>query len=663
MDKRSQPGSTVPRIGLMIIPSDPFWIQVYQAIVKTHQRISAELITLHPATRMDQLDSYAPEAIIDQVLAHDLDVLITTEIPSAILSGLLNSGLPVLCLAEVVKESHPQLTILAELYAGGVIAGEVIGQKLAGKGHAIVVTAAKQKIISVGQSRLRGFMDAIQKFPAIQVDHIPCFWDYPETYLELLQQFKNYTRPVDAIFGLSDSILFAARDAGLKTGMVNPETVLVGLNGDPQALVAVAEGTFYATIDVDIENLGAKAIEYAHQAALGRPIPKTIPQVCKLVTAENVAAVAAHKLAIVADLPNYLVGYDRQKEHNRLLEYEALAEISHQIGSLLNRAELSSGISASVRQGFGYDWVRILRYNPLENKLVHYGGDVSPVSDQTPLEQDYLLQTVLVSQEPIIIPDTLTSLRVLIGSEWRQVRARAILPIKLGADLLGVLDLQSSHPILQSSFETAGFKMLGEQVGIAIQNADLYQEALQARQQAEAFVAENARLYAELMHSSIQDELTSALNRRGLMERGRNEWSHARRLNYPLGIIMFDLDNFKNINDTFGHAVGDRVLKVVVETCQARIREIDILGRYGGDEFVILLPGSSLEPTAHVAKRLLESVGRVCIQEESSLVKVTISIGIAVCGPEEISFEDLFQKADLALYAAKQAGKNTICGL
>jgi diguanylate cyclase (GGDEF)-like protein len=651
---------SVPRIGLMIIPSDPYWILIYQTILKTNERIGDELIALHPATTIEQLDHYVPESIIDQVLAHDLDALITTEIPPDVLAGLLDHGLPVICLAEVVKQAHPLLTIFSELYEGGYIAGEYIAQQLGGIGHAMVVSAAKMKIISVGQSRLKGFIDALHGFPDILIDHIPCYWGYNETYAEMINIFEDYQKPIDAIFGISDSIMFAVRDAGLKTGKISQETILVGLNGDPQSLVAVAEGTFSATVDIATEQVGIKAMEFAHQAALGKPIPKTIPQQCKLVTAKNVADAASRKLAVVADLPNYLVGYDRQKEHERVLLYAALVDINHQIGSLLNHEQLSKGICDAVRKGFGYEWTRILRYSESEDQLVDYGGDLSPCSRQISLTQDWLLKKVIENGESIIIPDIQISSRWKLGDEWGQIRARAVLPIRMGNKIIGLLDLQSPYPILQPSFDITGLEMLAGEVSIAIQNADLYQEMLRARERAESLAVENAALYNELLESSIQDELTCVLNRRGLLQRGRNELIHGHRLKYQVSFLMFDLDNFKIINDTYGHAVGDQVLYGVASTCKEKIRDIDIIGRYGGDEFVIILPGCTLETAGQVGERLRCGVEQVAFSTSEDILHVTISIGVAVGSAEELNFEDLFHKADQALYAAKLAGKNTI---
>jgi diguanylate cyclase (GGDEF)-like protein len=605
-------------------------------------------------------EKFEPEVVIDQVLAQDLDALITTEIPSVMLEGILRSGLPVICLAEVLKIAHPRLTILAEMDLGGYLAGEYIAKKLNGNGRVLIITAAKMQIQSVGQGRLRGFLAAMAAAPGIQVEHIPCYWTYPETYQEMRRVLQNRTEAIDAIFGASDTILFAARDACLELGKIAEHTLLVGLNGDPLGLAAVADGLIHATIDMGAEDVGAAAFEYAHQAASGKAIPKAIPEVFQLVTSDNVASVAARKLTSLANLSNHLVGYDRQKEHDRLMQLEAVAELSHQISAMLSQADLSMGIGAAVRRGFGYEWTRILRYDEGNRSLVYYGGDNSPVSACVPIPQDELLQYAASQSERVIIPDTHTSFRWRIGHEWDAIRSRAILPIWGGGKLMGLLDMQSSQPILQPCFESAGLKMLAEQIGIVVLNVDLYQAAIQAQERAEAFAAENSRLYAELVKLSLLDDLTGAFNRRGLMERGRNELSHARRLNYEVGILMFDLDNFKQINDSFGHGVGDHVLRVVVEAGQTNIREIDVLGRYGGDEFVIIMPGCNLDNARQMAERLRACVEGLKIVCEGNDLQTTISAGVTIYGNKEQTLEELLQKADQALYTAKQSGKNIV---
>jgi diguanylate cyclase (GGDEF)-like protein len=124
---------------------------------------------------------------------------------------------------------------------------------------------------------------------------------------------------------------------------------------------------------------------------------------------------------------------------------------------------------------------------------------------------------------------------------------------------------------------------------------------------------------------------------------------------------MFDIDNFKQVNDSYGHAAGDLVLRTVTRQCLANIREIDILGRYGGDEFIVLLPECKQEEIATlVAERLRTCIENYPVNIGGGQVRVTISLGITISSPEEKVLEDVFHDADQALYAAKVAGKNLI---
>ncbi|MER3495846.1 MAG: GGDEF domain-containing protein, partial [Armatimonadota bacterium] len=130
-------------------------------------------------------------------------------------------------------------------------------------------------------------------------------------------------------------------------------------------------------------------------------------------------------------------------------------------------------------------------------------------------------------------------------------------------------------------------------------------EALLAQQQNEelqalnrrlvATLAEKDALHAELSRNAVTDELTGVSNRRQVMEFGRREFERHRRLEAPLTVIMLDVDQFKGINDRFGHAAGDEVLRLVARTCAEGVRSIDAFGRWGGEEFCIILPGARLD--------------------------------------------------------------------
>ena len=491
--------SRVPRLGTIIIVSDPYWIQALESIIHTSQKLGDELIVLAPAATEDDLRGIPTDDLVDQVLAHDLDVLMCSFEATPFLLSLLSENLPIVCLSEM-DFHHPFFTAASSLYGGGKIAGEYIGKKLKGSGHAVCINAGLEKYSTKGQSRTTGFDDALQPFPEISIEHIPAYWSYNRAYPALLSALEKYPQRIDAIFGVSDTILLAARDAGRKRGVIDDHTILVGLNGDPAALAAVAEGDIAATIDTASEYLGAEAVRIAHHLVLGQPQPELIQQKFRLITRENVASVATRKLTAIADIPSHMVGYSREQESERLVQLEVSLEITQQIGSLQDNERVIQVISEQVSKYYGYEWVYILRWSKDEQKLVAYGGTLSPVSRQMAVEQDWLLNHAFRANEVIYIPDTQTSRRWRLSRDWDQIRSRALLPIQLGADVIGILDLQSSHPIRRPSLEIGGLKLLASQIGIVIQNADLYQEALQARATAERANQLKNRLMANVGH-------------------------------------------------------------------------------------------------------------------------------------------------------------------
>ncbi len=174
--------------------------------------------------------------------------------------------------------------------------------------------------------------------------------------------------------------------------------------------------------------------------------------------------------------------------------------------------------------------------------------------------------------------------------------------------------------------------------------------------------------YAELKESLIRekqlahtDMLTGVNNRRNLYAIAAHELDIAIRYQQPLSIMMFDLDQFKKVNDTFGHTVGDQVLVQVTQAACAELRSADAIGRYGGEEFVILLPVTSALQAYPLAERIRERVAAIRVPTPIGDAAVTLSIGIIEMiqtpTPGE-SLDDMIRRADLAMYAAKEAGRN-----
>jgi diguanylate cyclase (GGDEF)-like protein len=164
--------------------------------------------------------------------------------------------------------------------------------------------------------------------------------------------------------------------------------------------------------------------------------------------------------------------------------------------------------------------------------------------------------------------------------------------------------------------------------------------------------------YSQAQHFAKTDHVTGIHNRRELFNLGELEFRRARRFSRPLSAIMLDIDHFKNVNDTYGHAKGDQVLFALAEFLKIHLREFDILGRYGGEEFVIVLPGADITNARNVAFRLRQGV-----QERpmvNGTVSITVSLGVAQMSEEITDFQGLMNKADMAMYDAKRAGRNRV---
>jgi diguanylate cyclase (GGDEF)-like protein/PAS domain S-box-containing protein len=158
------------------------------------------------------------------------------------------------------------------------------------------------------------------------------------------------------------------------------------------------------------------------------------------------------------------------------------------------------------------------------------------------------------------------------------------------------------------------------------------------------------------------DPLTGVSNRLRFFEFSEHEFQVAARYQHPLSILMLDIDHFKQVNDTFGHAAGDQALRLIARAAQAQLRSTDVLARYGGEEFVALLSATDAAQAGLVAERIREHIAALVVETTKGNTQVTVSIGIASITPADASIDTVIQRADEALYAAKQAGRNRVVG-
>ena len=235
----------------------------------------------------------------------------------------------------------------------------------------------------------------------------------------------------------------------------------------------------------------------------------------------------------------------------------------------------------------------------------------------------------------------------------RITQSLVAVPMRLRGKVVGMLSAQSYTENAYSSEDQELLEMLASHAAIVLENANLFQQ---------------------IRRLADTDSLTGILNRRRLFELADLDFARARRYRYPLTAVMIDVDHFREFNNRYGHKVGDWILKIIVELCRRQIRTVDIFGRYGGDEFTLILPSTGLEGAAQVAERLRlqveqadkETIHNVFRQmntaslQTAAILRLTISLGVAVLDSSCENVEALIERADQAMYQAKSSGRNRL---
>ncbi|WP_344923240.1 GGDEF domain-containing protein [Streptosporangium oxazolinicum] len=168
-------------------------------------------------------------------------------------------------------------------------------------------------------------------------------------------------------------------------------------------------------------------------------------------------------------------------------------------------------------------------------------------------------------------------------------------------------------------------------------------------------------LHAQLQAAARTDLKTGLLNAAAWQREADTEIVRARRTGETLALLIVDIDHFKRVNDTYGHLIGDQVLVGVADTIRSQLRDYDVVGRFGGEEFVVLLPRADVTEARRVAERLRSRVGRMAVPADDNMITVTISVGVAIMSVHGDDLIELLAAADLALYRAKELGRDQIC--
>ncbi|MBI2136789.1 diguanylate cyclase [Candidatus Woesearchaeota archaeon] len=213
-------------------------------------------------------------------------------------------------------------------------------------------------------------------------------------------------------------------------------------------------------------------------------------------------------------------------------------------------------------------------------------------------------------------------------------------PLKLKDEVIGVINLYGEYINLSES-DLAFLNIVTTQVAIAI---------------------DNARKYENVKDASIRDKLTGLFNRRHFMETLVNEIERSQRFKTPITISMFDIDHFKKYNDIHGHLAGDRLLKELADVVQSSVRNIDTVGRYGGEEFIIIMPATKPQEAKVVIERVRQNIANKKFDGEQMQPskKITISIGLITCMNGSLTCEEMISHADRNLYKVKDSGRDSV---
>ena len=338
-----------------------------------------------------------------------------------------------------------------------------------------------------------------------------------------------------------------------------------------------------------------------------------------------------------------------QAERDQRQLAEALRDTSAALNSTLKLDEVLDRVLDNIGKLATYDAAMVLlieghavRKIRHRSKMVQESLNQPSIGNtQANLINVPILQEMRKTRQPCLIPDTQTDprWRAIPGMGW--IRSFISAPVEIRGHVAGIINILSATPDFFTPVHSERLMAFASQAAVAIENAQLFEQA---------------------NYLSVTDPLTELNNRRHFFDVAKFEFERIHRFKRTLSVMMVDIDHFKNINDTHGHAVGDLALREIAARIKNSVRTVDIVARYGGEEFIVLMPETGLNEACQVAERVRRSVADSPIEDDAVTVTATLSIGVAEIDEKSNNVDQLIIYADQALYSAKAAGRNRVMG-
>lgn len=331
-----------------------------------------------------------------------------------------------------------------------------------------------------------------------------------------------------------------------------------------------------------------------------------------------------------------------RKLHKEMAYNSFLERINHILVSDLEFQQVLKKFLEELKSKIPFDIAMIYRFDETCRQIAPYmyadGEEVMALNQHFERIEESFLKELLQFRQPVLITDLqkITRIDHLAGHE---IQSLVLVPMVYQHQIHGFLFLASKEGKSYHSIDLNFLQPVAERLVISMANCILYEKTKEL---------------------SLKDYLTNCPNRRALDLQLDYEYRRAKRYQEPFSILALDIDHFKKLNDLYGHLVGDKILQELADLMRVEVRDIDMVSRFGGEEFVILLPETNEEQAMIVAERIRKRVAENIFLKKKEKIKMTVSVGVASYFEDMDGIQELLNGADLKLYSAKESGRNQV---